>query len=192
MNNTLYYKYKFLKIDDIYNYEVGKFMYINDIKALPQIFENYFLSLDLAHNYNTRSKSNKNYFLDFVRTNSGKNSLKFKGVQLWNKMPEVESRTQGSRPRPKTQKNFEAKAKDRPSRGQGQGHRCKCSPKKNFFKNFFQVISKKRSSKIFSGEKGLQKIFFRWSLLEETKKKVFADFPQGFGGFPTKFQRFKN
>ena len=86
MNNSLYYKYKFLKIDVIYNYEVGKFMYLHDIKALPQIFENYFLSLDLAHSYNTRSKSNKNYFLDFERTNSGKNSLKFKGVQLWNKM----------------------------------------------------------------------------------------------------------
>ena len=34
-----------MKIDDIYNYEVGKFMYLNDIKALPQIFENYFLPL---------------------------------------------------------------------------------------------------------------------------------------------------
>ena len=60
MNNTLYYKYTFLKIDDIYNYEVGKFMYLNDIKALPQIFENYLSSCDLAHNYNCRSKSNKN------------------------------------------------------------------------------------------------------------------------------------
>ena len=76
-----------MKIDDIYNYEVGKFMYLNDIKALLWIFEYYFLSLDQAHNYNTRSKSNKNYFIDFVRTNSGKNSLKFKGVQLWNYMP---------------------------------------------------------------------------------------------------------
>ena len=62
-------------------------MYLNDTKALPQIFENYFLSLDLAYNYNTRSKSNKNYFLDFVSTNSGKHSLKFKGVQFWNNMP---------------------------------------------------------------------------------------------------------
>ena len=62
MNNTLYYKYKFLKIDDIYNYEVGKFMYLNDIKALPQIFENCFLSLDLAHNYNTRSNLTKIIF----------------------------------------------------------------------------------------------------------------------------------
>ena len=108
----------------------------------------------------------------------------------------MESRTQGSRPR--TQKNFEAK--DRPSRG--QGHRRKCSQKKgpqNFFsgdlkkkifKNFFQA--KKDLQKFFSGEKNLQKIFFRRSLLEETKKKEFADFPQGFWRFPTKFQRFKN
>ena len=57
---------------------------------------------------------------------------------------------------------LEAKAKD-------QGHRRKCS-------------QKKRSSKFF----------FRRSLLEETKKKVFADFSQGFWRFPTKFQRFKN
>ena len=82
----MHYKYKFLKIDDIYKYEVGKFTYLNDVKALPQTFENYFLSLDLAYNYNTRSKSNKNYSLNFVRPNSGNNSLKFKGVQLWNKM----------------------------------------------------------------------------------------------------------
>ena len=60
-------------------------------------------------------------------------------------------RTQGSRPRPRTQKNsrprpmtypLEAKAKD-------QGHRRKCSPKKKGPQNFFQVISKKRFSKIF-------------------------------------------
>ena len=79
MNNTLYYKYKFLKIDDIYKYEVGKFMYLNGIKAFPQIIENYFLSLDLAHNYTARSKCNKNYFLDFVRTNFGKIYLSLKG-----------------------------------------------------------------------------------------------------------------
>ena len=97
---------------------------------------------------------------------------------------EVESRTQGSRPR--TQKNFEAKAKD-------QGHRRKCSPKKKGLQKFFSGdLKKKGLQKIFPGKKGLQKFFFRWSLLEETKQKVFADFPQGFWRFPTKFQRFEN
>ena len=105
----------------------------------------------------------------------------------------MESRTQGSRPRPRTQKDFEAKAKDRPSRGLGQGPRTQTQvfSKKKGLQNFFQTISRERSSKNFSGEKGLQKFFFRRSLLEETKKKVFAEFPQGFWRFPTKFQRFK-
>ena len=39
---------------------------------------------------------------------------------------------------------LEAKAKD-------QGHKRKCSPKKKVLKIFFLAISKKRSSKIFSG-----------------------------------------
>ena len=70
-------------------------------------------------------------------------------------LTEVESRTQGSRPRPRTQKNFEAK--DTPSRGQGQEPRTK-----------MQVFSKnkkqKTSTKFFFGrsqKKGLQKIFFQ-------------------------------
>ena len=105
--------------------------------------------------------------------------------------PEVESRTQGSRPRPRTQKN--PRPRIDPLEAKDQGHRRKCSPKKKVFKNFFQAISKKKGlQKFFSGEKGLQKIFFRRSLLEETTKKIFANFPQDFWRFPTKFQRFKN
>ena len=67
---------------------------------------------------------------------------------------ELESRTQGSWPRPRTQKKSEAKAKDslsedRPSRGQGQEcsrpwPRTKntgaCVIQKKVFKNFFQAI----------------------------------------------------
>ena len=72
------------------------------------------------------------------------------------KLAEVESRTQGSRPRPRTQKKSEAKAKDslfedRTSRGLGQ-ERSRPKPrtkdtgasvlrKKKVFKNFFQAIS---------------------------------------------------
>ena len=99
---------------------------------------------------------------------------------------------------------LEAKAKDtKKFRGQGtylleakakdQGHRRKCTQKKKrSSKIFFRRAKKKRFSKIFSGKKGLQNFFFRRSLIEETKKKVFADFPQDFWRFPTKFQRFKN
>ena len=65
--------------------------------------------------------------------------------------------------------------------------------KKKVLKFFFQAISKKKVFKIFfQAKKVFKKIFFRRSLLEETIKKVFADFPQGFWRFPTKFRRFKN
>ena len=57
---------------------------------------------------------------------------------------------------------------------------------------YASALQKKSLQKFFFGEKGLKKFFFRRSLLEETKKKVFADFPQGFWRFPKKFQRFKN
>ena len=76
-------------------------------------------------------------------------------------LAEVESRTQGSRPRsrPRTQKNSEAKAKDslsedRPSRGQGQQclrprPRSKDTGASVHKKFFFRRSQKKRTSKIF-------------------------------------------
>ena len=83
---------------------------------------------------------------------------------------EVESRTRGSRPRPRTQKKSEAKdtlSEDRPSRGQGQecsrprtgvleakakdqGHKRKCSPKKKSSQKFFKrSLQKNVFQKIF-------------------------------------------
>ena len=67
-------------------------------------------------------------------------------------LPEVESRTQGSRPRPRTQKKSKAKdslSEDRHSRG--QGHKRKCSPKKKkgLHKHFSSDLHKKTFSKKF-------------------------------------------
>ena len=97
---------------------------------------------------------------------------------------------------------LEAKAKDTQKfRGQGQTlsrprPRTKDTDasvlQKKIFKNFFQAISKKKVFKIFFRAKKIFKHFFsRRSQLEETKKEVFADFPQGFRRFPSKFLRFK-
>ena len=89
----------------------------------------------------------------------------------------MKSRIQGSRPTPRTQKNFEVKAKDRPSCGQGQGPRTQT-----------QVFSKKKGLQtIFSGKKGLQKFFFRRSLLEETKKRSLQIFRKVSGVFQQNF-----
>ena len=62
-------------------------MYRYHVQALPEIFDSYFLPIAKAHHYNTRSKSNQNYFLDPANTNNGKKSIEFYGVQLWNLIP---------------------------------------------------------------------------------------------------------
>ena len=66
-----------------------------------------------------------------------------------NYFAEVESRTQGSRPRPKTQKKSEAKdslSEDRHSRGQGQ----ECSrPRPRTKDTGASVLQKKKSLKFF-------------------------------------------
>ena len=71
---------------------------------------------------------------------------------------EVESRKQGSRPRPKTQNNFEAK-------DTGASVLQKKGLEKIFLSDF-----KKRSSKIFFRQKRSSKFFFRRFSLEENKK----------------------
>ena len=100
----------------------------------------------------------------------------FRNDQRWSR--EHETRGQGHK------KNSEAK--NRSFRGHGQGPRTQAQ--------VFSKALKKRSSKFFSGDlkkKGHQKFFFKCYPLEENKKKVFANVPQGFWRFPTKFQRFE-
>ena len=74
-------------------------------------------------------------------------------VSCW---PEVESRTQGSRPRPKTAfpRTDTLEAKDRNARGQGPGTQAQVLSKKKVFTKTFQAISKKKKvfTKIFQAD----------------------------------------
>ena len=100
-------------------------------------------------------------------------------------LTEVELRTQGSRPSPRTQKNPRPRprtahprtdplaAKDKNVRGQGQGPRTQA-----------QAFSKK--------EKRSSKFFFMLSPIIEEHKKGLRKFSERFMAFSTKFQRFKN
>ena len=109
------------------------------------------------------------------------NDLKF---SLFMCKPEVESRTQGSRPRPRTAfpRTDALEAKDRNARGQGQGPRTQSASalqkkKKKVFTKIFQAISKKKK-KVFT------KIFQAIS----TKKR----FPNNFSCAPQNFNIPKN
>ena len=106
----------------------------------------------------------------------------------------MESRTQGSRPRPRTQKNFEVK--DRPSRGQGQGPSTQTqvfSEKKSLQKLFSGDLKKKVSKKLFSGDlhvrktkKGLRKFSARFLAFFNkisTVQKIVLSSSRGQGNF---------
>ena len=62
-------------------------MYNYHVKVLPEIFETYFLPIAQARNYNTRSKSNQNYFVNPVNINRGRYAKQFYGFQIWNQIP---------------------------------------------------------------------------------------------------------
>ena len=83
----LFVKHHLLKIKDIDNLELAKFMRMSSQKTLPEVFQNYFFSLENVHEHYTKSKSNNNYFLPYVRSNNAKLSLKFKGAQLRASIP---------------------------------------------------------------------------------------------------------
>ena len=127
-------------------------------------------------------------------------------------LAEVESRTQGSRPRPRTQKKSEAKAQGQPFRGQtlsrprtgmleakakDQGTQSasalqKKKKKKGLHKNFSGDLQKKKKKK---KKKGLHKNF---SGDLQNKKKIFQAistkkrFPKNFSTAPHNFNFPKN
>ena len=103
----------------------------------------------------------------------------------------MESRTQGSRPRPRTQKKSEAKAKDslyedRHSRGQGQ----ECSrPRPRTKDTSASALQKKKGlHKNFSGDLKKIKVFTKIFQAISTKKR----FPKNFSSAPQNFNNSKN
>ena len=117
-------------------------------------------------------------------------------------LPEVESRTQGSRSRPKTQKNLRPRtallrtdplsAWDRNARS--QGNRRKCSPKKSLQKNISGDFKKKKVFKIMffrrfpkEGNKiGLRKFSVRFLAFSHkilTVQKIVLSSSRGQGNF---------
>ena len=78
---------KILQVDDIYKLEVGKFMYKFNNDLLPENFKDYFKYVSTIHTHNTRTASNMCLYPIRARTNFQKNTLKYKGVEVWNSIP---------------------------------------------------------------------------------------------------------
>ena len=69
-------------------------MYKFENGLLPISFNNYFTNLESIHLYNTRYKAKSKFFLPRFRSNYGKKTFQYVGIQTWSEAPqEIKSRT---------------------------------------------------------------------------------------------------
>ena len=87
--NTLYHKARVLKLSDIYKLEISKIMHQFHNNQLPAAFADYFTALSNVHEHNTRSSTKSNFFVPRFSLSKSQNSLKYKGVVIWNSIPQI-------------------------------------------------------------------------------------------------------
>ena len=85
--NSLYLQSNLLKLNDIYLCEVAKFMFRFENNLLPPIFHKYFLKLSDVHTHSTHSVARRVYFTPQCTSLISKRSLKFEGIEVWEKIP---------------------------------------------------------------------------------------------------------
>ena len=67
--DPIFKELKILKLDDIYLFHLGKFMYLFQNNLLPRPFGNLILRTNQVHNYNTRSSNQNLFYVPFCSTN---------------------------------------------------------------------------------------------------------------------------
>ena len=76
-----------LKLNDLYNFEIAKFLYQYVHDMLPLQFNHYFTYMHDAHSHTTRNSTSKALAIKRFSTNRGQNSIKYKGATIWNSIP---------------------------------------------------------------------------------------------------------
>ena len=84
-SHSLFKHLGILKLNDIYNLQVGKMMHKTN--HITQVGEHHMIQLKHIHSYNTRLSSTSNYYLNHIRTTLAHNSFSFKGPKLWQSIP---------------------------------------------------------------------------------------------------------
>ena len=93
--DPIFFKLGALKIDDVFKYQVCKFIYKCLYQLTPINFHNWFKLNTSIHDYNTRTNFNtsnnsstKKLFTPYARTtNYGLKQLTVNGPRIWNALP---------------------------------------------------------------------------------------------------------
>ena len=79
--DKLHNDHKVLKVKDIFTQEIASFMHNYRKGKLPEVFAEYFKTFAEIHDINTRN-NNMRYIIPI----EGSNTLKVRGVQVWNSL----------------------------------------------------------------------------------------------------------
>ena len=82
----LYKKLNFLKLKDVYNLELGKFIHKLFHNKLLNVFKTKFIKLINIHSHETRKSKQSNHFLSRVNKIACQYKLNYCGVKLWNEI----------------------------------------------------------------------------------------------------------
>ena len=82
----LYSSLNILTVQQLYFFETAKFVHSIHNRFSPIIFYDYFQSI--SHSYSTRNRQNSNFALPQPRTEKGKRSCVYSGVNIWTKVPQ--------------------------------------------------------------------------------------------------------
>ena len=85
----LYEKYDFLNINQIHFFEAAKFMYYCVHRPQPAIFDDYYKFVTNVSRYRLSSVNDDKLYLPLFKKKSGQNSIKYKGVKIWNSLPKT-------------------------------------------------------------------------------------------------------
>ena len=84
--NHKYKSLNILTVNQLYFCEIAKFVQSVHNSTSPMIFQDYFQTP--SHSYNTRFRQNSQYALPQPRTERGKKSCTFTGVNIWTNVPQ--------------------------------------------------------------------------------------------------------
>ena len=83
----LFKQLKLLKLQDIYQLELRKFLYQLNWNKLPIIIQSLFTKTEGLHKYNTRQAKTTRLFIPKVSKHMAKSHLSFRGPQHWSLIP---------------------------------------------------------------------------------------------------------
>ena len=84
--SQLYKHLNLLKLNDIYKFELAKFMYLLHNKKLPAVFSSQFTKIEKIHSHNTRQINKCVYFIPQSTKSITQNLLAFRGTKLWSSL----------------------------------------------------------------------------------------------------------